>query len=470
MEVQKKKEGYGHLIKWVIGLGDLIVINLSFIVLYKYILYSAYIQEIEYRDLQVVFLLVNLIYFIASSLIPSRLSANIIFFDKVIKRAVSFISLYYILLSLSLSVFHVVNFDFLDWAIFYLGLVFLYTFWHVVLRSIIKAYRGKGYNFKRVVIIGDKKENIETLYNEIKAGNYGYKVLGFFTNTQLSSYEGLSFLGDLSQVKNFCEANEVDEVYCTLQNSKEKEIVSLVNFAETNMIRFFLVPDFYSYLPRKLVLNFLQSTPVLTIRQEPLQLLYNRIIKRGFDIIFSFIILVSLFPFIFFIFGLLIKLTSKGPVFFKQKRTGLKGKSFTCYKFRSMRLNEDSDEEITSHGDPRITTIGKFMRRTSLDEMPQFFNVLIGNMSVVGPRPHMIKQTDLYEKLIDRFMIRHLIKPGITGWAQISGYRGETKNLEQMEGRFRRDVWYIENWSFILDIKIIIVTIIKVIKGDEQAY
>jgi Sugar transferases involved in lipopolysaccharide synthesis len=135
-----------------------------------------------------------------------------------------------------------------------------------------------------------------------------------------------------------------------------------------------------------------------------------------------------------------------------------------------MRLNDNSNEDITSYGDPRITPIGKFMRRTSLDEMPQFFNVLIGNMSVVGPRPHMIKQTDLYEKLIDQFMIRHMIKPGITGWAQISGYRGETKNLEQMEGRFRRDVWYIENWSFILDIKIIIVTIVKVLKGDEQAY
>lgn len=471
MELQRKKEGYGYLIKWIIGLGDLILINLSFIVLYKCMIhYGMHIDRIGNKHLQIVFLLINLTYFISITFIPSKLYANIVFFDKIIQRSITFISLYFLLLSVGITLFEDVKLGFKEWILFYLGLTVLYTFWHIVLRIIIKIYRGRGYNFKQVVIVGDDDEKIQSLYDEIKAGNYGYKISGFFSNTFSTGESKLKCLGSLSDVEIYCKENNIDEIYCTLKENREKAIINLVNFAERNMIRFFLVPDFYSYIPRKLVLDFLQSTPVLTIRREPLQLFYNRIIKRTFDVIFSGIILITIFPLLFIIFGLLIKLTSKGPVFFRQQRTGLRGKPFTCYKFRSMRLNQDSDTSITSYGDLRITAIGRFMRRTSIDEIPQFFNVFIGNMSVVGPRPHMLIQTDLYKKLIDKFMIRHVIKPGVTGWAQISGYRGETKNVEQMEGRFKRDVWYIENWSSILDIKIIVVTIYKVLKGDEQAY
>ena len=226
----------------------------------------------------------------------------------------------------------------------------------------------------------------------------------------------------------------------------------------------------YEYIKRKLVLNSLQSIPVIGIRPEPLQLVYNRVLKRIFDIIFSSVVLISVFPVIYIIFGVIIKLTSRGSIVFKQKRTGLQGEEFTCYKFRTMYVNDKSDSLTTQQVDPRITPIGKFMRRTSIDELPQFFNVLIGNMSVVGPRPHMIKQTSLYNGLIDKFMIRHIVKPGITGWAQISGYRGETKTIKQMEGRFRRDVWYIENWSFMLDIKIIVVTTLQLLRGDKNVY
>ena len=236
------------------------------------------------------------------------------------------------------------------------------------------------------------------------------------------------------------------------------------------MIRFFLIPDFYGYIKRKLVLHSLQSIPVIAIRPEPLQKIYNRILKRAFDIAFSLIVVISILPVVYIVFGLLIKLTSKGPILFRQQRTGLHGKVFTCYKFRTMVLNEEDNSQTTWRKDPRITAVGAFMRRTSIDELPQFINTLIGNMSVVGPRPHMIQQTDLYNQLIDRFMIRHLIKPGITGWAQISGYRGETRTIEQMESRFKKDVWYLENWSFALDIKIIAVTIYQLIRGDENAF
>ncbi len=470
MEFERKKEGYGHLIKWVIGLGDVIVINLSFALMYKLFITSGdTIRLLSEGKTGTAFLLINLIYFVTLSIIPTKTSSNIIFFDKIIQRSLSFTSLYFILFSVGYTLFQLGEFKWSAWILFYIGLCFSYLLWHIVLRSIIKAYRSRGYNYKRTIIIGNAK-SVLNVYYEIRSGDYGYKVLGFFGEKGGIDIDNIPYLGTLSEVERFCLENNVDEIFCTLPNNEESDILQLINFAEKNMIRFFLVPEFYGYIRRKLVLNFLQSIPVITIRPEPLQRFYNRIIKRCFDIIFSLFVLATIFPIVFIIFSILIKVTSRGPIFFKQQRTGLQGKPFTCYKFRSMNLNEDSDDKIATENDIRITRVGAFMRRTSIDELPQFFNVLMGNMSVVGPRPHMIKQTDLYNKLIDKFMIRHIVKPGITGWAQISGYRGETKTIEQMEGRFNRDVWYIENWSFILDVKIIVVTIYLIIKGDDKAY
>jgi putative colanic acid biosynthesis UDP-glucose lipid carrier transferase len=470
MEYEKKRDGYGFLIKWLIGLGDIIVINSFFVLLFHFIRqeYTDY-TLIADNKAGIAILLINLAYFITASIIPNRLFSNIIFFDKIIQHSLSFISLYYIILSAGLSLFGLSAESVPLWFACYIGLSILYLLWHILIRCLLKLYRSKGYNYKRVVIVGNL-DSAANIYNEIKSGDYGYKVLGVFSDIRVAGNTTLPYLGSLNQIEGYCIENKVDEIFCTLQSNLEPEIIKLVNFAERNMIRFFLVPEFYGYIRRKLILNFLQSTPVITIRPEPLQHVYNRALKRIFDILFSLLILLTVFPIVFVVFSLCIKLTSPGPVFFKQKRTGLQGKPFTCYKFRSMRLNDEADSRVTTEGDNRITPIGAFMRRTSIDELPQFFNVLIGNMSVVGPRPHMVKQTNLYNKLIDRFMIRHIIKPGITGWAQISGYRGETATIEQMEGRLRRDVWYIENWSFVLDIKIIVVTIFLLLKGDDQAY
>ncbi len=470
MEFEKRRDGYGHLMKWIIGLGDLIVINLSFVLLYKLIqVLGLFAEPIDRSKLSVIFLLINLVYFVTSSIILPRLSSNIIFFERIIQGSISFISLYFILVTVGFVLLGIDVFNTGSWLFSYAGLVIIYIFWHIGTRIVLKWYRRKGYNYKRVVIVGDGASALN-VYNEIKAGDYGYKVLGIFNNTNEIIHSDLPHLGNFSQVENFCMANGINEIYCTVSDNEENMILKLVNFAERNMIRFFLVPQFYNYLPRKLVLSFLQTIPVIGLMPEPLQLFYNRIIKRTFDILFSSVILLTVFPIIFLIFGSLVRLNSKGPVFFRQKRTGLQGKAFTCYKFRSMRINDDADTKTTSREDPRITAIGAFMRRTSLDELPQFFNVLTGKMSVVGPRPHMVKQTDLYNQLIDKFMIRHIVKPGITGWAQISGYRGETKTVEQMEERFKRDVWYIENWSFILDIKIIAVTVYQLLKGDNKAF
>jgi putative colanic acid biosynthesis UDP-glucose lipid carrier transferase len=208
----------------------------------------------------------------------------------------------------------------------------------------------------------------------------------------------------------------------------------------------------------------------LTLQNTPLQHPFNRLIKRSFDILFSFVVLLFLFSWIALLIGCIIKLTSPGPVFFSQKRTGKDGKEFWCLKFRSMKPNGEADTKQAVKDDPRITPIGSFLRKTNLDELPQFINVLKGDMSVVGPRPHMLKHTEYYSQRIEGYMLRHSVKPGITGFAQVAGYRGETKEMKEMEGRVRRDVLYIQHWSFLLDLKIIYRTMLQWVKKDGETY
>ena len=212
------------------------------------------------------------------------------------------------------------------------------------------------------------------------------------------------------------------------------------------------------------------DVPVLSLHREPLNKFDNRLIKRTFDFVMSGLFLCTVFPFIYLIVGAIIKITSPGPIFFKQKRNGINGKEFWCYKFRSMKVNKDADKVQATKNDPRKTKFGDFMRKTNIDELPQLINVFLGDMSLVGPRPHMLKHTEEYSALIDNYMVRHLVKPGITGWAQVTGFRGETKELYQMEGRVEADIWYMEHWSFLLDLFIIYKTFANVVKGEKEAY
>ena len=213
-----------------------------------------------------------------------------------------------------------------------------------------------------------------------------------------------------------------------------------------------------------------RQVPILYIREEPLRQVSNRFVKRAFDVAVSGAFLCTLFPVVYLFVALGIKLTSKGPVFFIQERSGENGRTFGCIKFRSMRVNDEADRVQATKNDPRKTRFGSFLRKSSIDELPQFINVLKGDMSIVGPRPHMLQHTELYSKLVNKYMVRHLIKPGITGWAQVTGYRGETHELSQMEGRVRRDIWYLENWSLLLDIRIMLLTVWNALKRDENAY
>jgi len=340
----------------------------------------------------------------------------------------------------------------------------------ILFMQILKYFRRRGFNYKNVIIIGMGKSGLNIYSFLSKDLSLGYRILGFFDDNPEDYFKKFSVLGRISNVKQFLENNQVDEVYVTLSDYHESIIREIIDVCESNLIRIKFVPNFNRYTQtRRVSVDFYGNIPVVSLREEPLESPINRIIKRMFDVLFSSIIIVCVFSWLFPILMLLVKLSSKGPVFFKQERSGEDNKTFLCYKFRTMRVNKDADIVQATRNDSRITNVGRFYRKTNLDELPQFFNVLIGDMSVVGPRPHMIKHTEEYSSLIKNYLVRHFIKPGITGWSQVNGLRGETSELEQMSSRVEYDIWYLENWSFMLDVKIIFKTFTNMIIGDEKA-
>ncbi|MFI3264066.1 MAG: undecaprenyl-phosphate glucose phosphotransferase [Rikenellaceae bacterium] len=336
-------------------------------------------------------------------------------------------------------------------------------------QGLLKGARRRGGQSCDVVFVGSKS-NIRELYKEMVNNETGYRVLGYFDTEQNEKFEA-EYLGKCEDVVSYLEKHEVQRLYCSLPSAMKDIIVPIITHCERHLTRFYSVPNLRNYLSRRVNLEQFSNTPVLSIHPEPLAKLDNRCIKRIADVIFSGIFLVTLFPIILLIFGILIKATSKGPIFFSQKRHGLDGREFKCLKFRSMKNSADANTKQATKGDPRVTKIGEFMRKTSIDELPQFLNVFIGQMSIVGPRPHMIKHTEEYSKLIDTYMVRHFVKPGVTGWAQVTGFRGETKELSEMEGRVKADIWYMEHWTFMLDLYIIYKTVANVIaQKDDKAF
>ena len=465
MEFDKK---HGYLIQWLIGIGDLLVLNLLFFAVYNG-LDILYTKALSY-SLREVVLLLNFCYFFSLYFVPMQLHVAVVFIDKIVQRAFALVSILVFLFATCLIFLNIG--DALDTflIVYYLITIVIFALWRVLVRVTLKMYRRKGHNFKKIIIVGAGKNGME-LYRVMKDDlSYGFHVMGFFDDNLSLQSVLPNYLGMTHEVEDYVLANDIDEIYCTLPGTQDEKILRIINFAEKHMIRFYIVPEFYRNIKKSLVMEIMESIPLLAIRREPLQAAYNRALKRSFDIVFSLGVLLTVYPVLYIIVGTLIKITSPGPIFFKQKRTGLYGQEFECYKFRTMRVNSDADKLQAVKDDPRKTRVGDFLRRTNLDEFPQFINVLRGEMSVVGPRPHMLKHTEQYSALIDKYMVRHLVKPGVTGWAQVTGYRGETKTLEQMEGRVKRDVWYIENWSFFLDLKIIVVTVLNMSKGEKNAY
>jgi putative colanic acid biosynthesis UDP-glucose lipid carrier transferase len=330
----------------------------------------------------------------------------------------------------------------------------------------LKKYRiVTGSNFRNAVIIGYTPEAIRLKELFETRNDYGYRFLGYFSDKKSNP----NISGKLEDLQEFVIKNRVDEIYCSLNEISNDQLKDLVDFTNENNKSIKFIPDTKEIFSKNLKIDYYEMFPVLSLRKTMLHDPVTKAFKRVFDIVFSLIIIFGLLSWLIPILAVLIKLESRGPIFFKQGRPGIDEKEFFCYKFRSMQINKTTEREA-SKNDPRVTKIGRFMRKTSIDEMPQFLNVLFGDMSVVGPRPHLWSQNKAYGSKIKRYMVRHYVKPGITGLAQVRGFRGEIETDEDMINRIKYDVFYIENWSLILDLKIIVQTVINIFKGEEKAY
>ena len=271
----------------------------------------------------------------------------------------------------------------------------------------------------------------------------------------------------LEKLEKINKSHPISEIFIPLSGYDENQVEELSNFCDNNFIRLRLIFDWKKVGARKLHLSSYNQTTVLKVALTPLDDQYNALVKRVFDLVFSLVLMIFLFSWLFPILAIIVKLSSKGPVFFKQKRSGINNKGFNCYKFRSMRQNTDADLKQATRNDPRITKIGAILRKTSLDELPQFINVIKGQMSIIGPRPHMLKHTEQYSNLVGNFMNRHAIKPGITGLAQIKGFRGEIDDFALLQNRVRLDRFYVNNWTLFFDVKIVFLTVFTLFKDHK---
>jgi putative colanic acid biosynthesis UDP-glucose lipid carrier transferase len=462
------KRGYSRFLKLIHFLGDISLLNFAFIIAYIVGGVSEFHPDFDnyYIFLYVVFNLVWLLIILMLNIYNIQRVSTI---ESIIWNLFRSIFLHGLVVFSFIAAikgyYYSRNHLLLTYLIFG-GSVFL---WRIAFALSLHQYRKKGANFRNVVIVGAGATGNDMYNYFISDPAHGYRFIGFFDDRPEKCVHKDKVIGNIEFLSTFIKENKVDEIYCALPLQAGKVIKELVSLADNNFIRFKIVPDFRGFLNKKVNIDFYDMVPVLTLRQEPLESILNRAIKRTFDIAFSIFVIIFIFTWLFPIFIILIKLSSPGPAFFVQKRSGRKNEEFFCYKFRSMNVNEEADSLQATSNDARVTKIGRFLRKTNLDELPQFFNVLRGQMSIVGPRPHMLKHTREYSKVVDKFMVRGLVKPGITGWAQVSGYRGATKDLRKMLKRVRYDVWYIENWSLLLDLRIIFITVINMIKGDKNA-
>jgi len=324
--------------------------------------------------------------------------------------------------------------------------------------------------FNNVIIIG-YNETAKKLAEYFSEEGINTHLLGFVEDQknvmELSPYPILCGMDDVIRVS---KELDVQEIYCTITPEQNDSIYTLMREAENEVIRFKVVPNLSFFFSKPVIIDYIKDLPILSLRSEPLEDVGNRVKKRALDVTVSLLVCIFFLSWMIPLLGLLILIESRGPIFFSQMRTGKNNKMFKCYKFRSMTVNKDSDSVQATKNDRRVTKIGKIIRKTSLDEFPQFFNVLKGEMSLVGPRPHMVKHTNDYSKIVDQYMIRQFLKPGITGWAQVNGFRGEISNPKQIELRVKHDLWYLENWNVWLDLRIMFLTVYNVFSGEKNAY
>ncbi len=343
----------------------------------------------------------------------------------------------------------------------------------IITQSAATTVRQQKSPRKNILVIGAGSYG-ERFYETVRTNPaYGYKVLGFLDDNGVDSHVRPMILGKLRDLDRIANHETIDEVVIALPKADENTISELVTECENRCIRVALLPrEDLSYGPlASRTIERVGDFSLVRMREAPLDQWGNRTLKRTFDVLFSSIVLVTIFPVVFIVSAILIKLGSRGSIFFRQARTGEDGQTFICYKFRTMQEDEGKAHRIqATKDDPRLTAFGKMLRRTSMDELPQFWNVLRGEMSVMGPRPHMLKHTEDYRKIIAQYMVRHFVKPGLTGWAQVNGYRGATENPNAMQRRIEHDLYYIENWTVLLDLTIVARTIVCILRGDKNAY
>lgn len=449
-------------------LSDLIALNVVFLFLFSQLPHSS---EEEMKNLIVLNLISN-ISWLSSSYVTA---AYIIYRDvnlRVLARrtAISLFlfwgitGLYIYFANLHFEIFFIIT------MVIGFGAFLLIS--RLILISYVLYTRTNSKFNTNIVIIGCN-EISKSLTGLFYANKINKRIIGYFDNVSPDfSKQEYPFLGEIKDCLEFSVHNRITEIYCSLSPETSPELYDLAEAAEKKFIRFRFVPDLTKFIDRKVHVDFIDHIPVLSLRSEPMQYATAQIKKRLFDIIMSSLILLLLLSWLLPILAILIKLDSKGSVFFSQKRTGRLNREFSCLKLRTLKAHHNADGAVrqVTQNDDRTTRIGRFLRKTNLDELPQFFNVLMGQMSIVGARPHMLKHTIDFASQEDSYMVRHLSKPGVTGWAQINGFRGEIKQRSQLKNRIEHDIWYIENWNLLLDVKIIFLTIYVTIKGDKNAY
>ena len=466
------------LIRRLVFLSDFAILNCLLLALTN--IHSQYVPEYLDQKTKFTFFVANVALFFGEYYYSTIIHIRRIGFQQVIKRT------FFLAISSTLWFLIFLKFFSHGGQIFTFGFIFGITFYLALLVSrvcelkFLKYHRTKGRNSRTVIFVGNDPAVREMYITMTEDPSAGYIVKGYYADDDIAGApQELKKLGTMEDLNRILESKlndtingssyDLDEIFCSLSHKESDQIVKIMRFCDKNVVHFYYLPCVFGEYKLHLDSDILMGKTVYTNHLEPLSSISNRILKRAFDISVSGVVCLCFLPFIPII-ALIIKIQSPGPIFFRQARTGLNGDTFLCLKFRSMHVNKDSDKAQATKNDPRKFAFGNFMRKTNIDEFPQFINVLKGDMSIVGPRPHMLYHTEVYGSLIDKYMVRHFSKPGITGWAQVTGFRGETKELWQMEERIKRDIWYIENWSFWLDIRIILLTAKSIICPDKNAY
>lgn len=363
-----------------------------------------------------------------------------------------------LLLILGLFIFKLINFSRIGLGIFIFLNTTITSLSRIIIRQILRDYRSKGFNQKYCLIVGATDISVKLINKIIKNKHWGYNILGIIDNKVENIFNNIPIIGEFKDLDRILDGVHIDIVFITIGSEDFIHLGNIIDECEKSGIKTNIVPYFQEYVPAKPYMDDLDGIISIDTRHVSLDNSINKVLKRIFDILFSIIALIFVSP-IMLLSAIVIKLTSPGPIIYKQERVGFDRKKFYMYKFRSMIVQNEEYEKYkwTTKNDSRRTKWGTFMRMTSIDELPQFINVLKGDMSIVGPRPERPFFVDKFKYEVPRYMIKHRVRPGITGWAQINGYRGDTS----IEGRINHDLYYIENWTFLLDIKIIFLTVFK---------